>query len=288
LQGAIRYPSIILRMKKPPKKPAASKKATVSRPKSSPKGKGRLKKIALRTLLVLLVLVILMPVAHYFVFPQQTRSILIDYSSFKKEGQLYVDAKTPQNLVDSLDELITRAGRRVDRFWDGKTCNPKFIYCESDADFAKFGSDAPVPAVTIMKLGSYVVLSKDGRDLDIIAHEIAHAELYERIGFYAQEFKIPTWFSEGLAMQCDDRDYYSEDTLRAKSDNFKNLPDVKKFKSAGEFHAGSHEAVMLNYMTAKHEVKEWYTPEKLQDFIAQLNAGASFEEAYGQSTKSKD
>jgi hypothetical protein len=274
-------------MKKPAKKPTVTKKSAAGKPKGASKGKGsgRFKKIVLRTLLALLVLLILLPVAHYFVFPQQTRAILIDYSSFKKEDRLYLDPKTPQQTIDTLDDLIAQAGRRVDRFWEGKTCNPKFIYCESEADFAKYGSDQAVPAVTFMKLGSYIVLSKDARDVAIIAHEIAHAEFYERIGFYAQEFKVPTWFSEGLAMQCDDRDDYSEDTLRAKSDDFKDLPDVKLLKSAGEFFAGTTKEVMMHFMTAKHVVKQWYTPEKLKALIERLNAGSSFEEAYASASK---
>ncbi len=267
-------------MKKPTKKPASAKKPSAAKSKGSFKGRGRLKKIALRALLVMLGIIAIIPVAHYFVFPQQTRSILIDFSSFKRENRLYLDAKTSQSKIDSVGKLLALAELRVDQFWGGKTCNPKFIYCATDADFAKYGSDQDVPAVTIMKLGSYIVLSKDGLDPDIIAHEMAHAELYERIGFYAQEFKIPTWFSEGLAMQCDDRDYYSEDTLRAKSDNFKNLPDVKQLRSGRDFHKGSHEEVKLNYMTAKHVVKNWYTPEKLESLIERLNAGSSFEEAW--------
>jgi hypothetical protein len=277
-------------MKKPAKKPTATKKSAASKPKGASKGKGsgRFKKIVLRTLLTLLILAILMPVAHYFVFPQQTRAILIDYSKFKKEGRLYVDPKTPQKTIDTLDDLVAQAGRRVDRFWDGKTCNPKIIYCEREADFVKYGSDQAVPAVTILKLGSYIVLSKEALDIDIIAHEIAHAELYERIGFYAQEFKIPTWFSEGLAMQCDDRDGYSEDTLRAKSVDFKNLPDVKPLKSAGDFFAGTTEEVKMHFMTAKHVVKKWYTPEKLKAFTDGITAGESFEDAFGQNDKSED
>ena len=83
-------------------------------------------------------------------------------------------------------------------------------------------------------------------------------------------------------MQNDYRDYYSEGTLKVKWDNFKNLPDIKQLKSAGQFLAGSHEQIMLNYMTAKHEIKNWYTKEKLDKFIKDINSGKSFKEAYGQ------
>ncbi len=109
-----------------------------------------------------------------------------------------------------------------------------------------------IPALTYIKFGSYIVISNEGVDLDIIAHEISHAEFYERIGFYNWSFKIPRWFDEGLAMQNDNRNYYSEDTLKLKSNNYKNLPDVKKLKSGKQFNEeGSHEQIMLNYHDCK-------------------------------------
>jgi len=83
-------------------------------------------------------------------------------------------------------------------------------------------------------------------------------------------------------MQNDYRDYYSDDILKVKSGNFKNLPNVKIFKSDAEFYAGSRQAIMLNYMTAKHEIKKWYTRAKLDSFIKSINSNKTFEEAFGQ------
>lgn len=242
----------------------------------------KFKKITRRALLILLIIIPISACAHFIFFPQQTRSILIDYSGFKKDGRLYFNTNTPQQKVDSMHLLIQLASQRVAAFWGQKTCNPKFIYCESREDFTKYGSPYSMPALTHIKLGAHIVISSDGADLDIVAHEIAHAEFYERIGFYNWSFKIPRWFDEGLAMQNDNRDYYSEDTLKLRSDNYKNLPDVKKMISGKQFNeAGTHEQVMLNIMTAKHEVKNWYTKEKLDKLIRDINAGKTFEEAFG-------
>jgi hypothetical protein len=242
----------------------------------------KLKKIIIRTCLVFMILIPIAAVAHFIVFPQETRSMLIDYSDFKKDGRIYFNALTPQNKVDSLKSLINLASIRISNFWGSKTSDPKFVYCLNEADFKKYCYNPAVPAVTYSKLGAVIVLSADGMDLDIIAHEFSHAELNKRIGFYNKTFKIPTWFDEGLAMQNDYRDYYSDDTLKVKSGNFKNLPDIKNFKSAGAFLAGSHEQIMLNYMTAKHEIKNWYTKEKLDRFIQDIKTGKTFKEAYGQ------
>ena len=242
----------------------------------------KLKKVIIRASLVFIILIPIAAFAHYIIFPQETKSILIDYSNFKKDGLVYFNVLTPQNKIDSLKSLINQASIRINNIWGLNTSNPKFIYCANNEDFKKYCYNPSVPAVTYAKLGPVIVLCADAMDLDIIAHEFSHAEFYNRIGFYNWTFKIPTWFDEGLAMQNDYRDYYSEDTLKAKSENFKNLPNIKNFKSGSHFLSGSHEQIMLNYMTAKHEVKNWYTKEKLDKFIKGINSGKTFEEAFGQ------
>jgi hypothetical protein len=243
----------------------------------------KFKKIIRKFFLIFIIIIPVSAFAHFIFFPQQTRSILIDYSNFKKDGRLYFNSNTPQNKIDTLKSLLDLASMRIAAFWGQQTCNPKYIYCDSDDDFKKFGSLYPVPALTHIKLGSCIVISNQGIDLDILAHEISHAEFYERIGFYNWSFKIPRWFDEGLAIQNDNRNYYSEDTLKFKSNNYKNLPDVKKLKTGKQFNEeGSHEQIMLNFMTAKHEVKNWYTKEKLDKLIKDINSGKNFEEAFGE------
>ncbi|HUQ64749.1 MAG TPA: hypothetical protein VM101_01240 [Flavitalea sp.] len=241
------------------------------------------KKIARRIAIIILIIIPVSALAHFILFPQQTKSILVDFSSFTKEGRYYFNSHTHKNKIDSLKFLVEFASSRVTAFWGDKKCDPKYIYCENDEDFKKYGSPYAVPAVSHLKFGTYIVISTHSVDLDILAHEISHAEFYERIGFYNWTFKIPRWFDEGLAMQNDNRNYYSEDTLKVRSNNYKNLPDVKQMKSGKQFNGdGSPEQIMLNFMTAKHEVKLWYTEKKLDRFIQDINAGKSFEEAYRQ------
>ena len=230
--------------------------------------------------MIFLILIPIAAVAHFIIFPQESRCILIDYSSFKKERKLYFNANTSPAKMDTLKMLIAQASFRVAGFLGKKNGNPKFIYCDSEEDFKKYGNQSLLPAVTQYKLGPYIVISNNGLDLDIIAHELSHAELYERLGFFKMMFIIPRWFDEGLAMQNDYRNYYSEDTLKVRSDNYRNLPDVKKFTTGGGFNEGTNEQIMLKYMTAKHTIKNWYSREKLDKLIADLNEGKSFAKAF--------
>jgi hypothetical protein len=242
----------------------------------------KLKEIIYNTLLALLVVIPVLLIAQYYLFPQESKCILIDYSDFKKDGRLYYDTAASSKSIDSLKFIIDSASKRVANFWGEKKSDPTFIYCVSDSEFKKYGDNNLDPATTHYKFGNYIVINKDGIDLNIIAHEMSHAEFKERIGYFNEVSKIPTWFDEGLAMQNDYRNYYSADSLRAVSDDLKNLPNLDSLQTVKEFWSGTQSRVRLNYMTAKYDVKQWYTKPKADSLIAALNSGKSFKEAYGQ------
>ena len=161
----------------------------------------KLKKITIRIFLVWFTLVPIAALAHFLVFPQESRCILIDFSDFEKDERIYYNSNTPQHKIDSLKAILKLASFRADSFWGEKTCNPKFIYCENEEDCEKYMGSLSVPANMKAKLGSYIVISRQGIDLDILAHELSHAELYERIGFYNWNFNLPLWFNPDFAVE---------------------------------------------------------------------------------------
>ncbi len=238
------------------------------------------KKKFYRILVIVIMLVPLASFAHFIIFPNETRTILIGFSKFRKEGSLYYNASTSINSIDSIQTLIKHASERVGNFWGSRESSPVFIYCDQETDFKKYSINPDAPAVTYCKLGEHIVLSREGIDLDIIAHEISHAELYARVGFFIWTFKLPDWFKHGLAMQNDYRNYYSVDTLRVRTDNFKTMPDITKFKTSAQFYSGPVEQIMLRYMAAKYFISKWYSKEKLERLILDLRAGKSFDESF--------
>jgi len=191
---------------------------------------------------------------HAFVFPQETRCVFVDFYDFETDENLCYRTGTDKETIDQLKKQIKKAESRVGNFWGEKTATPKFVYCQDDEDYKKFGNPYMTPACTHMKIGSYVVISKQGLDLDIISHEISHAELFQRIGFFDRLRKIPTWFDEGLAMQVDLREYYSTEDLKTKTNNLQDLPNVKKLTPPQTFYRT--EQVMLNYSTARYTVEK--------------------------------
>ncbi|MFI5193286.1 MAG: hypothetical protein ACHQD7_04495 [Chitinophagales bacterium] len=69
----------------------------------------KLKKINIRILLIFLLIAPVFAFAHYLIFPQQTRSILIDFSNFKKDSRFYFNRNTPQKRMEELKLTIQQA-----------------------------------------------------------------------------------------------------------------------------------------------------------------------------------
>lgn len=110
-------------------------------------------------------------------------------------------------------------------------------------------------------LPAIVVLGPKGQNIDVAAHEIAHAEFSHRTGVLMRTFKVPTWFDEGLAMQLDRRLDYGEKPLRQllMSGEFE-LPYLESIATPSEFYVADT-AGQLSYAFAKCVVGAWIADE---------------------------
>ena len=238
------------------------------------------RRLVLRGSLIILLILPLIALGHYFAFPEETRCLLIGVSDFKKTDDLYFKPGLPVSTIFSIRSLIAQAEKRDSEFLGSLACKPRFIYCDNETDYALYGNKSGSPACTHTKLGAYIVLSRNGLNADVIAHEILHAELYQRLGFYKYQFAIPVWFNEGLAMQTDYRAEFSEDSLNKYSDGFRNLPELQNLRTGSQFYSGIERDILLNFSTARYEVKRWYTKDKLTHLITALTHGTQFADAY--------
>jgi hypothetical protein len=244
-----------------------------------------MKKLLKRTLIITVVLMPLMTFAHFMVFPQETRCIFVSFSNFEHKQNVYYSKTTTLAQLENLFQLQKVAENKVKGFWkENALINYTLIYCNSEKEYDKYGNPK-TPATTQRKLGAYVVLSNDGVGEQIIAHEITHTILYNNIGWYKAIYKIPTWFEEGLAMQVDDREKYSIDSLQTKINNGFVLPDVSTISTGEQFYTGDDDVITLHYLTAKHIMYGWLQTHSLKKFINAMKSGVDFKNAYEQSYK---
>ena len=246
------------------------------------------KKEAILSVIISLILLIVAAVVWFFEFnPTGYRMSVSHRASFEKiSDNVYVN----RNYAGSRDEithLIDEAKSRVKDFYGSLTCPDRtaIIICDDEKLLAKLGGDHDTHHLSTLfpVKRSYVSVSTEYLTIDILAHELSHAELYERLSGKAFR-RVPTWFNEGIALQNDYREQYGPEAWAEQTDNGKKIVAHEDMDTAAEFYSGTKEDRRFRYLNAKHDIAEWLEKHGLQGFMAlidSLNGGEDFSAAYG-------
>ena len=180
--------------------------------------------------------------------------------------------------------MIEQANDRVRTFFGDVRFQDEtiFIICDDEKLTRKLGEDHGAVIFYFPSETHYICISDEYLELDILAHEITHAELHTHLPAEAQK-AIPTWFGEGIALQNDYREKYSEAQWTQQTDNGKNAVALEDMDTPAEFYAGEAEDRRFRYLNAKHELDLWMTihgQHGLLELLDRLNSGEDFTTAY--------
>ena len=205
-------------------------------------------------------------------------------ASFEKfSGNIYVN-KSNEVARDDIAALIDEAIARDTDFFGSLVCRDHtvIIICDDVKLLAKLGGDHDTRTVLFPVKKSYISVSTEYLNVDVLAHELTHAELHERLSVKALR-RIPAWFDEGIAVQNDYREQYGPEAWAEQTDNGKNIILPEDMDTAAEFYSGTKEDRRFRYLNAKHDVAQWLETNGLQgfmDLIDRLNGGEDFSTVY--------
>ncbi len=243
-----------------------------------------LAKRILKLLLLLIGIFLLLYFALMLYMPQLGRCLTIDTDRmFMQREGVYMSIDTPKWVQDSLLSKIHKAGLRNQAFWGEKKSQPTWIYCYKKWLYDQYGVRGKPASTWLSLAGSHIVLSGSAINLNIISHELCHAELLAHLGWFNRDKKIPTWFDEGLAMQLDHRERYAERHYQRFGESKTPIPALNLMTTPAAFWEGSKEETRKKYIAAKHELMTWLGDKprrKLLHFIQLLQDGAEFDDAY--------
>ena len=246
------------------------------------------KKKVILSVIFLLNLLIAAAVVWFLEFnPTGYRMSVSHRASFEKiSDNVYVNKYYAESR-DEIIHLIDEAKSRVADFFGSLTCpdHTVIIICDDEKLLAKLGGDHDTHHFSTLfpVKRSYVSISTEYLTIDILAHELTHAEMFERLSGKAFR-RVPTWFNEGIALQNDYREQYGPEAWAEQTDNGKNIVAHEDMDTAAEFYSGTKEDRRFRYLNAKHDVVEWLEKHGLQGFMAlidRLNGGEDFSAAYG-------
>lgn len=128
--------------------------------------------------------------------------------------------------------------------------------------YNSFGSTDFLPGRTC------IVLGPDGRNVDVFAHELVHAEIADRLGFWTRWRQLPVWFDEGAAMQVDYRSAFNPRGPVSNADR----RGVRMKISSASFFAVSPDQLTVHYATAKQVMADWLSQTGKRAFYGHLSA----------------
>lgn len=241
------------------------------------------KRKILKALIIILPLILIIAGICFFQFSPTGYRMSIPYRhSFTEiDDNIYVN-RDYLSCKDELNALVSEAKKRDTDFWGEMKSNPVIILCNDEKLISQLGGDHDTSTLLFPVKQSYISISDEYFNIDILAHEMTHAELHYRLSADVLG-NIPTWFDEGIATQNDYREQYDLSTWNEKTDNGKNTVALEDMDEPSEFYAGTTDDRRFRYLNAKHEVNEWLkinNQQGLLDLIDSLNNGTDFYTAY--------
>ena len=150
-----------------------------------------------------------------------------------------------------VQRLLSNAKGRIGEAFGDPQSVPTVVFFNSATSFWPFQLNE-YGSTQFIGPKTCVLIGPRGRSVDVVAHELMHAEIADRIGVRAKFTDLPTWFDEGLAMQVDFRPDYD---LAEGGDH--DTRSVRALRSAKEFFAPDPKQLTNNYASAKAEVAGW-------------------------------
>jgi len=245
----------------------------------------KIRKIKKRFLIpVLLIVIIFTAAIIFFQFTPLGYRMTVPYRDFTEiQKNVYVENDYSGDM-DKVKSLVDEARNRVLEFWGNIESTPFVIISDNDETLARLGGDHDTSTAIIFGAYSYISVSEKYLNVDVLAHEMTHAELHKRLykGKLPQTL-IPAWFDEGVATQNDYREQYSDDAWYKKTENGSFIIELDTMDTPSEFYAGNADERRFRYLISRHEVKEWIDEngvDALIQLIERVNAGEDFYELY--------
>lgn len=194
------------------------------------------------------------------------------------DGTLVASGALEPGQARVFQRLVSDAKGRIREVFGEPRSKPLVLLFDEGSSFGPFRLNE-YGSTQFLGSRTCVLIGPKGQNVDVVSHELMHAETADRIGFVAKFTELPTWFDEGLAMQVDFRPAYDIQAGAAVDSK-----PVRDLRTARYFFASDSENLTRNYALAKAEVALWAKRVGYSSVYAQLDRirqGESFESVVG-------
>ena len=212
-------------------------------------------------------LILILAVIAGFTHSNIVRCTFIGFSDHRHLGDgVYASSAIDRGEDKAILTMIDQARTRISHHFGQPIAKPTIIIVSGHEQAARFGLGAAPGTVLIAPWGNYVLLNHQSANLDVAAHELVHAEIAHRLGYFDRARKFPTWLDEGIALQVDYRPEYA---LLFKVDN-EELERVLSLQSPRQFWSDDTALTIQNYRSSKAAVNMTFFKKDMQSSLYPL------------------
>jgi len=227
----------------------------------------------MKTLKSLFLIAVLSLAGVAYAYSNITRLVFVEYSNLSAvDNNVYASEVLSLKDKAAISNMLASARERIAHHYGTPAAEPLIVVLSSQEEKQSFGLYDLPGKFLFVPWGSYLLLSHQEANVDVVAHELAHAEVVHRVGYLKRQLEIPTWFDEGVAMQVDYRPRY--DSSRAIS--FSEFERVVSLATPGDFWTNDKLKNIENYRGAKAAYLELlkHTDMDLYSLLSEIEAGS--------------
>ena len=169
------------------------------------------------------------------------------------DQRIYVDPDLGEPRSRQLRDAWQAARARIERRFGLDPASPVLVVTMHQATARRYGLGGHSGIAFALPWRHYIVVRWREDFVDLLAHELMHAQVRDLVGYPRYLLDMPTWLDEGLAMQVDDRADYAVGPGGTGGDE---IARVRQLVNPGQFWSDDGERNLDNYRAVKAVVAE--------------------------------
>ncbi len=196
----------------------------------------------------------------------------VELSDYEQVAPNIFASSSVENIEQVLRSILD-GKQRVDSTFGEMVASPKIVIVGNKVEANNFGANSTATAY-YTPIGTCIILGPKGQNVDVAAHELAHAEVGQRVGWFTHWLEIPVWFNEGVALIVDHRKPFLIDNINVSQEA---IDAVKLLNTGREFFGGTN--IHENYVASRMAVNH-LEPLQLYQKLERVRNGESFESVF--------
>jgi len=167
------------------------------------------------------------------------------------DDRIYVDPELGDQRSRQLLDTWRIAKSRISQRFGLSAANPVLVVTMHAHTAERYGLAGDSGIAFALPWRHYIVVRWQDGFVDLLAHELMHAQVRDITGYWRYLLQVPTWLDEGIAMQVDDREVYRVNPSIVPPGE---IARVQRLTRARQFWSGDGAQNVRNYRAAKAAV----------------------------------